>query len=99
MIQNISHIGSVAPSQEEARRATAAVKAPSTPQTTTAVDSLEISQEALRMKDQASGVSESTTAVDEVKSERIKRQIASGFYNNPAVLRAVALKIAKSFQD
>lgn len=99
MIQNVGQIGSVAPLQEESRRVGGAVKSPSMAQTTSAVDSLEISKEALRMKDEASASAEAVGSSEEMKTQRIKSQISSGFYNSPAVQRAVAMKISKTLLD
>jgi anti-sigma28 factor (negative regulator of flagellin synthesis) len=99
MIQNIGQIGSVSPLNDETRRVGGAVKTPTTAQSTSAMDSLEISKEALRMKDESIGSAESVAASDEMKSQRIKNQIASGFYNSPAVQRAVAMKISSTLLD
>ncbi|MFM8569522.1 MAG: flagellar biosynthesis anti-sigma factor FlgM [Candidatus Kapaibacterium sp.] len=76
-----------------------AIKAPSTSMTTSAKDSLEISKEALRMKDEAGAAGDVNAPSDEVRTQRIKNQIASGFYNSPAVQRAVAMKINKTLLD
>jgi len=99
MIQNVGQIGTVTPLQDESRRVGGAVKPPSISQTTAAVDTLEISKEALRMKDEASASSEASAASEEMKAQRIKSQIASGLYNSPAVQRAVAMKINKTLLD
>lgn len=99
MIQNIGQIGSVNALQDDVRRSSGSVKGPSVAQTTSAIDSLEISQEALRLKGESNSVSQSTSVADEMKTQRIRNQIASGFYNTPAVQRAVAMKISQSLLD
>ena len=99
MIQNIGQIGSVSPLQDDVRRSTGSAKGPSVAQTTSAIDSLEISQEALRLKGESSSVNQSSGVADEMKTQRIRNQIASGFYNTPAVQRAVAMKINQSLLD
>ena len=98
MIRNIGQAGAVSPLQEEVRRQGGAVQVPTTSHTTAAVDTLEISSEALRMREGGKSAEAARTR-DAADTQRIKDNIASGFYNTPAVQRAVAAKINKSLLD
>ncbi len=59
----------------------------------TSVDTLEISEEALKLQADAQQGSSAIVKGSASETARIKNNIASGFYNNPAVQRAVASKI------
>ncbi len=57
------------------------------------VDKLEISEEALKLRADAQQGSSAIVKGSESETARIKNNISSGFYNSPAVQRAVASKI------
>ena len=97
MLGSIGQVGSSARTNAvsgEDRKKLNAGGTPSINNTTSANgDKLEISSEAIKMRAEAQQGGTPLVRGSESETNRIKNNIASGFYNSPSVQRAVASKI------
>lgn len=93
MISNINSSTAINAMTDDVRRRSSVEATQPTTETSASVDTLEISQEAKLLRQ--GNASDVKPMYDDSRTQRIKEQIASGFYNSPTVQRSIASKLSE----